>query len=130
MPDRNPNIDWNVAIRLATAAVLTKASAVISATTNSADLTVGEYQELTIDVDISAVAGTTPGYIISVERKGSDNIYYPIWSSASQTAVGKVSTTIGVGAEVNKGFGDTIRVVENISGTTPSFTRSVSIKGK
>lgn len=110
--------------------VTSVASSVITTTTTGADLFVSGYAELNLDVNISAVSGTTPTYVISVERKGADNVYYPIWTSASQTAAGKVSTTIGVGAEVNKGFGDFIRIVETIGGTTPSFTRSVSIKGK
>jgi hypothetical protein len=110
--------------------VLLTSSAAIASTSTGSDLRVDPYRELTIDVDISVVSGTSPTYVISIERKGADGIYYPIWTSASQTVVGKVSTTIGKGAETNKGFGDIVRVVETLGGTTPSFTRSVSIKGK
>ncbi len=94
------------------------------------DQNVRYYKEITLDVNITAVSGTSPTYAISVERKGVDGIYYPIYTSTNQTSSGKLSTTIGVGAEVNKGFGDIIRIVETIGGTAPSFTRSISIKGK
>lgn len=123
-------ISGNPGTRLSGATISTTASAAITTTTTSADLTVGSYRELQIDVSITAASGTTPTYVLSVERKGSDNIYYPIYSSTSQTGVAKISAAIGAGLEFNKSFGDIVRIVETIGGTTPSFTRSVSIKGK
>ncbi len=110
--------------------VLTRLSTAITATTVGSDLAVGTYKELTLDINISAVSGTSPTYDLDVQRRGSDGVYYSIYKTTSQTAVGVVSVTIGVGAEINKGFGDTIRIVETVGGTTPSFTRSISIKGK
>lgn len=110
--------------------VLNTASTPITTTTTSVDLVVGTFRELAIDVNISAVSGTSPSYTFSINRKGVDNVYYPIYTGTAQTAIGKISLSLGVGAETNKSFGNTIQIVETISGTTPSFTRSISIIGK
>lgn len=124
------NTIGNVNAQSLTSTVLNVASAAITTTTTSADLTVGTYKELAIDVNISAITGTTPSYTLSVNRKGADGVYYPIYTGTAQTTVGKVSISLGIGAEINKAFGNIIQVVETIAGTTPSVTRSVSIIGK
>lgn len=105
-------------------------SAAITTTTTSADIPVGQYRSLAVDVNISAVSGTSPSYTFSINRKGADGVYYTIYNGSSQTAIGKLTLHLGVGATLNVEFGDTIQIVETITGTTPSFTRSVSIKGK
>ena len=110
--------------------VLNTVSAAITVTTTSADLTAGAYRELAIDVNISAITGTTPSYTLGVNRKGVDGVYYPIYTGTAQTAVGKVSISLGKGASTNTAFGNTIQLVETVAGTTPSVTRSVSIIGK
>lgn len=110
--------------------VLNTPSAAIITTTTSANLTVGNYKELAVDVNISVVTGTTPTYQLMVDRLGADGIYYNIYTGTSITAVGVVSINVGVGASTNVSFGSTIRFREIIGGTTPSFTRSMSIIGK
>lgn len=110
--------------------VLNSPSSAVTATGNSVDLNVGNYSELAIDVNISAVAGTSPTYVLSVNRKGVDGVYYPIYTGSSQSAVGKISISLGVGASTNAAFGNIIQLVETVGGTTPSFTRSISIIGK
>lgn len=110
--------------------VLTIAAAAIVASVNSADLAVGTYDELSIDVNLSAITGTTPSYQLIVDRLGSDGVYYPIYTGTALTAVGVITISLGIGAPVNVSFGSTIRIREIISGTTPSVTRSVSIIGK
>lgn len=124
------NTIGNVNNQALSATVLNTVSAAIAVTTTSADLTVGPYKELAIDVNISAITGTTPSYTLSVNRKGADGVYYPIYTGTALTAVGKITVSLGVGAETNKAFGNTIQVVETVAGTTPSVTRSVSIIGK
>lgn len=110
--------------------VLNTTSAAIATTATSADLDVGKYKELAIDVNVSAITGTTPTYTLSVNRKGADGVYYPIYTGAAITVAGKVTISLGVGASTNVAFGNTIQVVETIGGTTPSVTRSVSVIGK
>lgn len=110
--------------------VLNVASTTIIATTTSVDLTVGNYKELAVDVNISVVTGTTPTYTLAVDRLGADGVYYTIYTGTAITAVGVVSVTVGVGAVINTSFGNVIRVREIVGGTTPSYIRSISIVGK
>jgi hypothetical protein len=111
--------------------VLLTPSSAIGVSANSADLTVGRYLELAVDVDVSNLVGTTPSYQLIIERKGADGLWYPIYTGVAITAIGKQSVSLGVGASTNVSFGGTIRVREVIAGTAgPSVTRSVSIIGK
>lgn len=114
----------------AAATVLSIASAAITAAVTSSDLVVGSYKELAIDVNVSVISGTTPSYTLTINRKGADGVYYPIYTGTALTAVGKISISLGKGASTNIAFGSTIQVVETVAGTTPSITRSVSIVGK
>lgn len=114
----------------ATDSILNLASAARTANGDSGALTVGIYSELAVDVNISAVSGTTPSMTLYVDRQGADGVWYTIYTSAAQTAVGTVSTSIGVGAATNSAFGDVARLRWAITGTTPSFTFTASIKGK
>ena len=128
-PDENGN-NPIVQIQSNGTAALSVTSAAITTTATSADIPVGQFAELAVDVNISAVTGTSPSYTLSINRKGVDGVYYPIYTGTAQTVAGKVSVDLGVGASTNKAFGSTIQIVETISGTTPSFTRSISVQGK
>ncbi len=110
--------------------VLNDASVAITTTATSADIQVGTYKELALDVNISAVSGTSPTYLLTINRKGADGVYYSIYTGTPVSASGKISLSLGVGAEINKSFGNIIQIVETIGGTTPSFTRSLSLIGK
>lgn len=113
-----------------TGIVLSVASSAITSTKVSANLTVGSYKELAVDVNISAITGTTPSYQVKIDRLGADGIWYNIYSGTALTATGPQSVNLGVGASTNVSFGSTIRVQEVVTGTTPSVTRTVSIIGK
>ena len=111
--------------------VLNQASAAQTANGNSADLSVGQYTELTIDCNITAVAGVNPTLQFFLDRKGADNVYYPIWQSVTVVATGQLSTSIGAGMSIAQGFGSTVRLRWIISGGSgQSFTFSTSIIGK
>jgi hypothetical protein len=114
----------------ATETVLNLASAARTTNSDSGEQFVGIYGELAVDVNISAVSGTTPSMTLYVDRKGADGNFYTIYTSAAQNAAGNVSTSIGVGAATNASFGDIVRLRWVITGTTPSFTFTASIKGK
>lgn len=120
----------NVQTRRFTSTVLAMASATISASATSGDLSTSVFSELALDVDITAIGGTSPTYTLSVNRKGADGVYYPIYTSSAQTATGKVSVSLGYGGKTNEAFGDVIQVVETLGGTSPTVTRSLSIIGK
>ena len=106
------------------------ASTVETANSNSGNLTVGQFTELAVDVNVSAVSGTSPTLNLYVDRLGADGIWYTIYTAAQVTAVATVSTTIGNGAVTASGFGNTVRLRWVLGGTTPSFTFSASIIGK
>ena len=67
---------------------------------NSADLAVGQFTELTIDCNITAVAGINPTLQFFLDRKGADAVYYPIWQSVTFTTTGQVSTSVGAGMTI------------------------------
>jgi hypothetical protein len=114
----------------ATDIVYNLASAARIVSLDSGPLTVGFYSELAVDVSITAVSGTTPSATFSVDRQGADLLWYTVYTSAAQTVAGTLSTSVGVGAVTNTAFGDTVRLRWTITGTTPSFTFTASIKGK
>lgn len=110
--------------------VLTIPLGTITATNTNIDLPVGNYTEIALDTNITTVNGTSPSYTLSVNRKGLDGVYYPIYTGTAQTVAGKISISLGVGASTNVSFGSVIQIIETISGTTPSVTRSMSVIGK
>lgn len=105
-------------------------SQVATTSGNSGDIAVDTFDQLAIDINISAVSGTTPSATFTWNRKGSDGVYYPIWTSSAQTAAGKVSASIGMGGPTNHSIGQTGRLDWAITGTTPSFTFTASVIGK
>jgi hypothetical protein len=116
-----------------TAAAYTQTSITTSgATQNSADIPVGSYTELSIDINTTAQAGTSPTIQYFYERKGADNIYYVLWQSAVLTiAANTLSTSIGAGMAYNQSLGLTGRLRWVIGGSaTPTFTHSINIYGK
>ena len=128
--DGSSNVSAPATFHRAPGTVLNQASAAKTATGNSADLAVGPYTELTVDINITAVSGTTPTIQVFIDRKGVDGIYYAIWQSVSQTAVSVMSTSIGAGCAITQSLGTTVQLRWVITGTTPSFTFSASLIGK
>ena len=136
-PDNNPielQADVNGNLKTVVSAlpgtVLNTPSAAITASATSLNLSVGAFRELAVDVNISAITGTTPTYQLLIDRLGADGIWYNIYTGASITAVGVISLNLGANLSTNVSFGNTIRIREVVGGTTPSVTRSVSILGK
>jgi hypothetical protein len=102
----------------------------ITTSGNSVDIAVGNYAELAIDSNITAVAGTSPTFQLFIDRKGSDGVYYQIWNSSSMNATGQISDSVGAGLNKAQSFGGTARVRWVLGGTSPSFTLSISLIGK
>lgn len=112
--------------------VLATANAPITVTTPApVTLPVGDFTELAVDLNVTAVAGTTPSIQIKIDRLGADGVWYNIYTGTAVMAAGTQSVNIGVGASTNVAFGANIRVTEVIAGTAgQSVTRSLSIIGK
>lgn len=107
---------------------LTAASASINGSDNSNPFAKG----ITVVVDITAISGTTPSLVITIEGKDPvSGKYYTILQSASLTAVGttvlKVYPTLTAAANTaaNAMLPKTYRVRSTIAGTTPSVTATV-----
>lgn len=99
----------------------------ISASGNSGDITVDLYTELVIDVNLTALTGTSVAFVVS--RKDAFGNYVSIYAPSALTTTGTVAQTIGVGAETNKGFGTTVRIAWTCTAVT-SATFTVSLQGK
>lgn len=112
--------------------VYTQASQLITASTNSGPLTVGNYVELAVDINITSNQGTSPTIQFFVDRLGVDSIWYPMWQSATvNTSTDVISVSIGAGLNYAESFGGTIRFRWVIGGSsTPGFVYSVSIQSK
>ncbi|GAC1368585.1 MAG: hypothetical protein NVSMB30_05340 [Hymenobacter sp.] len=114
----------------AAATTLNQASAAQTTSGASASLNTASLSALAVDVNVSAVAGTSPALNLFVDRLGADAIWYPVWSSATIAAVGVTSTSIGAGLSVAAALTTAARLRWTITGTTPSFTFSASIVGR
>ncbi len=122
-----------LATKRSTVAVYSLASTTTSGSTqNSGDLTVGAYTELSIDINTTAQAGTSPTLQLFYERKGADNLYYVLWQSAVLTAAANtLSTSIGAGMVYNQSLGLTGRLRWVVGGSaTPTWTFSANLQGK
>lgn len=102
----------------------------IAASGNSGDLAVDGFDQLALDVNVSALTGTSPSVTFVLNRKGADGVYYPIWTSAAQTAVGKLSTSAGISAPINHCVGSVMRLDWMVAGTSVSLTFTASLIGK
>lgn len=89
----------------------------------------GIFTEAEVDIDVTAVSGTTPSMTVIVERQELDGNYYPIYTSSAITATGLTTTSIGPGLTTNAELSGTFRVRWTITGTTPSFTLSINVMG-
>lgn len=112
--------------------IWTQASTLITASSNSGSLSVGNYAEIAVDINITGDQGSSPTIQFFVDRLGVDSIWYPIWQSVLVTASSQqISTSIGAGLSYAESFGGTIRFRWTIGGSsTPGFTFSTSLIGK
>lgn len=112
--------------------VYTQASQLITASSNSGALSVGNFAELAVDINITSKQGTSPTIQFFIDRLGVDGVYYNIWSSSViSTTPTPISQSIGAGLSQASSFGGTIQFRWLIGGSsTPGFTYSVSIQAK
>lgn len=113
--------------------IWTQASTLITSTTgNSGPLTVGNYVEIAVDINITGNQGSSPTIQFFIDRLGVDGIYYPLWQSSTQSSSSaQISTSIGAGLAISQSFGGTVQFRWSIGGSsTPGFRYSVSLIGK
>lgn len=120
-----------VSLALIVNAILNLLSTVVTTVAfTSANLSISS-RVLAVDINVTAVSGTTPSMTFMVDRLGADGNWYNVWTSAAITSAGAVSTDIGPGCTIPKVPTGTIRLRTSIpTGTTPSFTFTASIVGE
>lgn len=101
---------------------------------NTADLAVGAYDELAVDVNFTVNSGT-PSVTFTLSRKGADGTtYYPIYTTSAITTSGKTSLHVGPGMSgtgaVPVSFGGILQISWTIGGTSPNVNFTLSVVGK
>ncbi len=111
--------------------VYTQASQAISASGNSGPLTVGNFAELALDINLTAKTGTSPTIQFFIDRLGVDGVYYNVYtSSVISTTPTVIGQSIGAGLALASSFAGTIQFRWLLGGTSPVWTYSVSLIGK
>lgn len=115
-----------------TSIVLNLASAARIASGNVSGLSVAPFREIALDVNVTAVSGTSPTLQLFLDRLMADGATYsPLWqSSIITTAQQMPPVSIGPGCSVAHSIGLFVRLRWVIAGTSPSFTFIASIIGK
>lgn len=98
------------------------ASAARTATGSSGAFSVGHQDFISLMLDVTAVSGTSPSLTLSVEWSPDATNWFTADPVDTFTAV----TATGKKVKVFQVKGTTARVTWTISGTTPSFTFSVT----
>ena len=109
--------------------ILNKASAAHTSSGDFGDLAVSTCRRIAVDINITAVSGTSPTIQFFIDRKDANGFYYNIWSSNTVSASTPISTTIGAFAAINQALGSTVKLRWTITGTSPNFTFSASVIG-
>lgn len=114
-----------------TAALLTYAAA--AAGSNSADQSNPLHRGVKVVIDVTAIAGTTPTFTVTIRGKDpASGKYFTILASAALTATGTVVLTVypGIAAVANVSASDVLpdtwRIETAIGGTTPTVTATIS----
>ena len=132
LPSGTNDVGTMHSVRTAIAVYTLTSTTTTGTTQNSGDIAVGPYSELSIDITTTAQTGTSPTVQYIYERKGADNLYYPLWTSQTfASATNTISTSIGAGMPYNQSLGLTGRLRWVVGGTaTPTWTHSINCYAK
>lgn len=95
------------------------ASAARTATGNGATTDAANVHSLSLLLDVTAASGTTPNLTVTIEESDDGTTWRTVAAFAAKTAVSTERKSFQVSA-------DFVRAVWAITGTTPSFTFSVT----
>jgi hypothetical protein len=85
---------------------------------------------LQVGINVAAVGGTSPSLQAYLEVLGTDGVWYPVWKPAAITAASQVVAGVGPGLTNGAVLSYSARVRLELTGTTPSFTLSLSVHGR
>lgn len=106
--------------------VHSRPSAALTANAVSPDLATSGLRYVSVEINVTALAGTAPSLTVVLERRVGD-LYFPIWTSPTITAVGKTSASVGPGMPVPELVGAIARLRYVVAGTSVTF--SVGMQG-
>jgi len=89
---------------------------------DSGDIKTGTIAGLVVDIDVTALRGDSPTLDLFVERKGSDSVWYPIYSPDQLTSAGVLSDSIGIGYHVDQVVSGHTRLRWALGGTAIATT--------
>jgi hypothetical protein len=95
-------------------------AAVITTTTTKSASTVNSGNVIAFSLNITAASGTNPTYDFKVQESHDGATFYDVYHAPRFTTTGTLETPH------IRLAGNRYRIVETISGTTPSFTRTVA----
>lgn len=86
--------------------------------------------DIAVAISVTSASGTSPSLQPYLEVQGSDGVWYSVWKPTALTAAGQVVGVAGPAAANPAVFAAYARVRLEVTGTTPSFTLSMSVVGK
>lgn len=88
-------------------------------------------RRLEFNINVSALAGTTPSITVFVEGQDENGVWYPLYNPSAISTVSDTSQSIGPGMQTNTVIPDTIRVRWTIAGSAgQTVTCSMSLIGQ
>jgi hypothetical protein len=116
---------------MASQTVLAQTSAAVTSSGSTGRLNVENgVSTLAVNVNVAAVAGTSPTLNVYLEGLDAVGNWYLLWQPAQITVAGSVPTSVGPGCATNVVVPPSVRFRWVLGGTSPSFTFSVSIVGR
>lgn len=88
-------------------------------------------RRLEFNINVSALAGTTPAITVFIEGLDNEGVWYPLYSPAAISTVSDTSQSIGPGMQTNTVIPDTVRVRWTIAGSAgQTVTCTMSLIGQ
>lgn len=88
-------------------------------------------RRLEFNINITALAGTTPSITVFIEGLDNEGVWYPLYAPTAISTVSDTSQSIGPGMQSNTVIPDTIRVRWTIGGSAgQTVTCTMSLTGE
>lgn len=112
------NVIGNVGVGVVS--VVDQASAALTTTTTGAAKLITNGASVSLTVNATVVSGTTPTYDFKIQESNDGTTWTDVWAAQRLAAVSSLTTP------AIRIRGNQYRYVETVSGTTPSFTRTIT----